>query len=88
MNTHMYRLPAVLGQIACSRSMFYLLLAKGLWTKPVRFGTRAAAWPAPEVEVLVRARIAGQTDLQIRQLVTALERQREHALDHRCLNEG
>lgn len=55
-----------------SRSTIYLRIAQGLWTKPVALGARAVGWPASEVESLIAARIRGQSDQEIRALVTEL----------------
>jgi len=55
------------------RTSLYNAIRDGLWTKPVRAGTRSVAWPAREVEALNAARIAGKTDDEIRALVRRLE---------------
>lgn len=44
----------------------------GLLPPPVRIGSRAVAWPQPEVEKIVAARAAGATDDDIRRLVKRL----------------
>lgn len=62
-----------------SRSTIYLRMAQGLWTKPVSLGARAVGWPAGEVATLNAARIAGQTDKEIRALVLKLEAARKAA---------
>lgn len=59
-----------------SRSGFYDSITAGLMTHPVKLGT-ASAWPAHEVEAINRARIAGRSDDQIRQLVKKLEADRK-----------
>lgn len=59
-----------------SRSGFYLDITEGLMTRPVKLGT-ASAWPAHEIEAINRARIAGKSDDQIRQLVKKLEADRK-----------
>ena len=56
-----------------AKSTLYLRVEQGLFTGPVLIGPRAVAWPAGEVEALNRARIAGQGDDQIRELVARLE---------------
>ena len=55
-----------------SRSTIYLRITQWLWPKPVNLGPRAVGWPASEVAALNAARIAGQTDDEIRALVTRL----------------
>jgi prophage regulatory protein len=59
-----------------SRSTIYLRIAQGLWTKPISLGSRAVGWPAREVATLNAARIAGKSDIDIRDLVRKLEAQR------------
>lgn len=71
------RLPAVKAQSGLSRSTLYLRIGEGLWTKPISLGGRSVGWPANEVTVLNAARIAGKSDDEIRELVCALEAERE-----------
>lgn len=59
-----------------SRSGFYDSIAAGLMTKPVKLGS-ASAWPVHEIDAVNRARIAGKSDDQIRQLVKKLESDRK-----------
>lgn len=70
------RLRDACTQQAKSRSAFYLDISTGLMTRPVKLGT-ASAWPAHEIDAVNRARIAGKTDDQIRQLVKKLEADRK-----------
>jgi prophage regulatory protein len=42
-------------------------------------GVKASSWPEAEVEALIRARIAGKTDDEIRSLVAKLESARAKA---------
>lgn len=72
-----YRLPAVKSESGLSRSTLYLRIAQGLWTKPVSLGGRTVGWPAHEVAALNAARIAGQTDERVRELVQMLEAARK-----------
>jgi prophage regulatory protein len=72
MSHKLLRLPAVKGESGLSRSTLYFRIAQGLWTRPVSLGGRAVAWPADEVQALNAARIAGQADSDIRQLVQRL----------------
>lgn len=59
-----------------SRTTIYNYIRAGLWTKPVKFGDRASRWPDYEVDAMIHARIAGQTDAEIRSLVRRLEHER------------
>lgn len=62
-----------------SRSTIYLRISQGLFVRPIRLGARAVGFPAGEVEALNSARIAGRSEAQIRDLVTALEAARSKA---------
>jgi len=73
------RLPAVKSESGLSRSTIYLRVSQGLWTKPVSLGARAVGWPSDEVEAINAARIAGDTDEDIRDLVKKLEAARRLA---------
>ena len=71
------RLPAVKAESGYSRSTIYLRITQGLCPKPVSLGARAVGWPASEVAALNSARIAGKSDVEIRQLVATLESARK-----------
>lgn len=73
------RLPAVKSESGLSRSTIYLRVSQGLWTKPVSLGARAVGWPSDEVAAINAARIAGNTDDEIRILVAKLEEARKEA---------
>jgi len=73
------RIPAVKFESGLSRSTIYLRVSQGLWTKPVSLGARAVGWPSDEVEAINTARIAGNTDDEIRVLVKRLEAARKGA---------
>lgn len=59
-----------------SNASIYNLIRAGLWTKPVPIGERAVGWPDDEVRAMNAARIAGQSDEQIRELVKRLHARR------------
>jgi prophage regulatory protein len=73
MSQTIFRLPAVKTESGYSRSTIYLRISQGLWTKQVSLGPRCVGWPAHEIEALNAARIAGQSDEEIRALVKKLE---------------
>ncbi|MDO9529113.1 MAG: AlpA family phage regulatory protein [Syntrophales bacterium] len=73
------RIPAVKFASGLSRSTIYLRISQGLWTKPVSLGPRAVGWPSDEVATINAARIAGDTDDEIRVLVVKLETARKEA---------
>ena len=67
------RLPAVLERTGTSRSQIYKDIFEGLFTPPVPMGPRAVGWPKSEVVAITSARISGQSDEEIRELVIRLE---------------
>lgn len=73
MVTEMLRLPDVLRARGVGRTTHYNDMAAGLYTRPVAVGVRAKAWPAPEVEKLNAARIAGADEAALKRLVKRLE---------------
>ena len=77
MSNTLLRLPRVLGESGLRRSTLYLRVNQGLWTRPVKLGPRSVGWPASEVQTLNGARIAGQSDEEIRVLVVKLEAARK-----------
>lgn len=71
------RLPAVLRERGRSRSAHYLDIQQGLFTHPVQIGLRAVGWPTTEVATINAARIAGKSEVEIRELVAKLEAARK-----------
>jgi prophage regulatory protein len=63
-----------------SNASVYNLIREGLWTKPVAIGQRSVGWPDDEVRALCAARISGQTESEIRELVTRLHEKRAELL--------
>jgi prophage regulatory protein len=54
------------------RTKVYDDMQAGLWPRPIKLSTRCARWVASEVVAINQARIAGQGDDQIRELVKRL----------------
>lgn len=52
-NERLLRLPEVLAIFPVSRSTWYLGMARGIYPKPVKIGTRAAAWRQSDIEKLI-----------------------------------
>lgn len=52
------------------------MVDRGLLPKAVKISERASAWPESEIEAINKARIAGKSEGEIRQLVADLEQQR------------
>ncbi len=63
-----------------SNASVYNLIRGGLWPKPVQIGQRSVGWPDEEVKAICAARIAGQSDEQIRALVNRLHAKRAELL--------
>ena len=71
------RMPAVKAETGHrSHASIYNAIKAGLFTKPVQIGQRSVGWPASEVEAINAARIAGNTDDEIRELVKRLHAMR------------
>lgn len=81
MNQEILRLPRVKQKSGHSRSTLYLRIAQGLWTKPVNLGARSVGWPLDEVNTLIAARIAGQSDDEIKDLVKSLHASRKQKME-------
>jgi len=63
-----------------SNTSIYNAIRAGLFTRPVAIGQRSKAWPDYEVRAIVRARIAGQSNDEIRELVNRLHAKRVEQL--------
>lgn len=72
-----WRIPATKAEMGWrSDASQYNAIREGLFTTGVAIGQRAKGWPDYEVKAIAAARIAGQTDDQIRELVKALHAKR------------
>ena len=60
-----------------SHASIYTAIKNGLFTTGVPIGQRAVGWPSEEVQAINAARIAGQSDIQIRALVSRLHAKRQ-----------
>lgn len=56
----------------CKRGKWYQNVQNGLIPPPIKLGPRFARWPEHEVEAILKARVAGADDNEIRRLVLAL----------------
>lgn len=67
------RMPAVKAATGHrSHSSIYCAIHAGLFTKPVQIGQRSVGWPANEVLAINAARIAGKSEVEIKELVQRL----------------
>ncbi|MDD5460331.1 MAG: AlpA family phage regulatory protein [Methylococcales bacterium] len=72
------RLPVVKQVTGYSGTTIYRNIQKGLFVRAVKIGGDRSAWPENEIDALNRARIAGKSDNEIRELVVALEAARQN----------
>ncbi len=71
------RIPAVLAETGYrSHASIYTAIKAGLFTAAVKLSERSVGWPSDEVQAINAARIAGQSDDQIKALVTRLHAKR------------
>jgi prophage regulatory protein len=70
------RIAATAARVGNCRSIVYVRVKDGLFPKPVRIGPNSVAWPDYEIDALIRARVAGKSDEDIRALVRELEAKR------------
>jgi prophage regulatory protein len=71
------RMPAIKAETGHrSHASIYNAVRAGLFTKPVPIGQRSVGWPDYEVKAINAARIAGQSEAEIRELVTRLHTKR------------
>lgn len=74
----MLRMPAVKAATGHrSHATIYTAIKKGLFTTGVPIGERSVGWPDYEVKAINQARIAGQSDDQIKALVSRLHAKRQ-----------
>ena len=77
MSYKLLRLPQVKEECGLARSTIYLRVSQGLLTQPVSLGYRSVGWPQSEIEENNAARIAGNSDDEVRQLVASLQSARK-----------
>lgn len=79
--TPLIRQPATLKATGLSRTALYNRIADGTFPRPVKLSERgrAVAFPVAEVQAVIQARIAGQSDAQIKRLVEHLHAARLEA---------
>ena len=75
------RLREVLAKRKSTSSTLYTAIREGLWTEPVKLSSRVSVWPAHEVDLILRARIAGQSKEEVQALVRELVEQRKAATE-------
>ena len=73
------RLPAVMQLRGRGRASTYTDVRAGLLTEPVELGSGSVGWPEHEIQAINRARLAGKSVQEIRDLVAALHSARKVA---------
>jgi prophage regulatory protein len=66
----------VLEKTAVAKTTNQTQINQGLMTPPVLVGARRVAWPEHEIDEILKARIAGKSEIEIKALVTKLVAQR------------
>jgi len=79
-NIQILRKPEVLNFLSISKSTFHNQINKGLLCSPISLGLRAVGYLEHEIQEVLKARIVGQNDDQIKELVISLEAQRKELI--------
>ncbi|RTL22775.1 MAG: AlpA family phage regulatory protein [Burkholderiales bacterium] len=74
------RLPEVQAKTGKGRSATYADIDRGVMVKPIKLGERAVGFPDYEVDAIIKARIAGASEMELRTLVDKLHAQRKEGL--------
>jgi prophage regulatory protein len=69
-------MPAVVGKYGKCVAAIYVDISKGLFVVPVSLGVRAVGFPLLEVDQILKARVAGATEEELRELVNSLHQNR------------
>jgi prophage regulatory protein len=74
-----HRKPALRTILGSADSTIYLHVSQGILPKPINLSPRSVGWPAPEIDAILAARIAGKTEDDIKSLVASLMAARKNA---------
>lgn len=66
------RIKKVVERTGVPTSSTYHQIKQGTFVPPIKLGERISAWRSSEVEAIVNARIRGESDAQIKELVKTL----------------
>jgi prophage regulatory protein len=80
-NNPVLRIKAIKEITGIGVSTVYAQMSIGLFPKPIKLGDRISGWLTSEVLAVRAARIAGQTDEQIKALVKQIEGERLQAIE-------
>jgi prophage regulatory protein len=67
---------AAQAALGVKQTQWYKWISEGLMVSPIPIGLRHNRYPENEIKAIIGARIAGQSDEQIRQLVAKLHADR------------
>lgn len=73
------KLESVMDRRASGRSKIFSDIQDGTWIRPIKRSFRDAVWREREVDILIRAEIAGKGRDEIKALVKRLEADRVNA---------
>jgi prophage regulatory protein len=74
--TKILRLPAALERLGMGETSYRTSMADGLVPKLIPLGARAVGVPEHEINQVIRARIAGFSDAEIKRLVIQIHEKR------------
>lgn len=80
MTIQIVKQPSLLEQFAFSKSTLFSQIQQGLMPKPISLGNRAVGYLQHELDAVLSARIAGQSNEQIKILVKSLLAKRKEAI--------
>ena len=71
------------------KTAIYDRIGRGVFPRPVAIGPRTSAWPEHEVNAVIQSMVAGETEDQLRELVSDLLVNRKEKLsnDHKTMSQ-
>lgn len=72
MEIRLLRLPKVKEQLGQSTATIYRQIQAGTLPKPIFASPRTAGWVKSELDAVLRARVAGKSEAEIKELVVQL----------------
>lgn len=81
MKIQIVKQPSLLKQFAFSKSTLFTQINQGLMPKPISLGNRAVGYLQHELDAVLSARIAGQSNEEIKQLVKYLVAKRQEVFN-------
>jgi len=78
------RKPSVLEQLGWGRSTLHSRINQGLFVPPISLGPRAVGWLQHEVDAVVQAMVAGESEASIKATVQSLLNRRTSVVQGGC----